>query len=77
MNVGKQIAIIFIGVNDYLSDIPVEQCKEFETGFLRFMEKDKKDLLKAIQKEEKIDEKTEQQLRDAIEEFKKQFTAKS
>ena len=48
MPVEKQVAIIYCGTQGLLSDIPVEQVKEFETEFLEYMELKHKDTLSEL-----------------------------
>ncbi len=73
LSVEKQIAVIFVGVNNYLDDVPVVQCRRFENEYLDFMDKNHKDILDSIISEQKITEDIEKKLKSAIEEFKKIF----
>lgn len=71
MAVEHQAAILYAGVNGYLNDVAVEQVKDWENNFHKFLDIQKKDLLKAIATEKELNEKIESQLKQAIEEFKK------
>lgn len=71
MAVEHQAAILYAGVNGCLNDVAVEQVKEWENNFHKFLDIQKKDLLKAIATEKELNEKIESQLKQAIEEFKK------
>ncbi|GIX45803.1 MAG: ATP synthase subunit alpha [Candidatus Tectimicrobiota bacterium] len=75
MGVAQQVMIIFVGVNGYLDDIPVEACRRFEQEFLRFMETRYPQVAQEILDTKEISAKTEEVLRRAIEEFKAGFTA--
>ncbi len=69
----QQIAIIYVAVNNYLDDIPVNACGRFEEEYLAFITSKKSDLLKAIREESMDFKEIEPKLREAIEEFKKGF----
>lgn len=74
MPVEEQVAAIFAATNGYLDDIPVEQVRRFEDGFLNYMRNQKADLLKAIKTEGKMNDERIAQLRKAVEEFKQLFS---
>jgi len=71
--VEKQIAIIFLGVNGYLDDIPVEKIGELEKQFYTFLESNYAEVLKAIVDEKEISDETQKKLTAACEEFIKLF----
>ena len=71
--VEKQIAIIFLGVNGYLDDIPVEKIGELEQQFYTFLESNYAEVLKAIVDEKEISDETQKKLTAACEEFIKLF----
>ncbi len=71
--VEKQIAIIFLGVNGYLDDIPVEKIGELEQQFYTFLESNYAEVLKAIVDEKEISDETHKKLTSACEEFIKLF----
>ena len=54
--VEKQVLILFAGANAYLDDLPVEQCRPFETELYRFVENAHPDLLDRIREKKKIDD---------------------
>lgn len=71
--VEQQIMIIFVGVNGYLSDIPVDKVREFENKFHKFMAEKYPAIGEEIKEKKKIDEDLSHRLVRAIEEFKKVF----
>jgi F-type H+-transporting ATPase subunit alpha len=73
MSVAEQVMSIFLGVKGYLDDLEVSSISRFEREFIDFMSKQKKDLVDAISKEEKISDDNEKKLIDAITEFKQSF----
>ncbi|MBI1987111.1 MAG: F0F1 ATP synthase subunit alpha [Nitrospinae bacterium] len=72
--VQKQIAIIFVGVNGYLDDIPVESCEKFEREFHEFMESRHTTILTELREKKEINPDLDKQLRAAIQEFKASFS---
>lgn len=50
MPVEKQIAIIYLGVNGLLGNVPVDRVKEFETEYLHYMEEKHADTLETLRK---------------------------
>ncbi len=74
MPIEEQVASIFAATNGFLDDIPVEQVRKFEQGFLNYMRNQKADLLKAIRNEGKMSDERLEQLKKAVEEFKQLFS---
>jgi len=70
MSVANQVAIIYAVSNGYASDVEVKKVREWETKMHEFLGKSKSTLLEKINKGE-WDEKIENELKNAIEEFKK------
>ncbi|MFN3695753.1 MAG: F0F1 ATP synthase subunit alpha, partial [Ignavibacterium sp.] len=75
MPVEDQILVIFAGTQGYLDDIPVEQVKAFEEGFLRFVKAERPDLRKEIKEKKELTDDLKQKIGDAITTFKKSFRA--
>ncbi len=73
VEVGRQIVTIYAGVNSFIDDIPIEECKRFETELLQFIEGNYADLISKIEKEKQISEEIENKLKDVINEFKTGF----
>lgn len=71
--VEKQIMIIFVGVNGYLDDIPVDQCRRFEREFYEFVDSKYPELPKEIKEKKQLDDSIQENLRKIIEEFKGEF----
>jgi F-type H+-transporting ATPase subunit alpha len=69
----RQVVAIFAGTRGYLDDIPIDRVSEFERSLLRWLEQNRADLEKAIEKDGRITDETDKALRAAIEEFKKGF----
>ncbi len=73
ISVENQVMIIYAAINKYLADVPVENIKRFEKEFYDFMDTQHPDVPKSIKEAGKIEEKTEEDLKAAILEFKKLF----
>ncbi len=73
MPVEEQIAVIFVGINGYLDDLPVEACRRFESEFLQYLRSSHPDLLSEIKEKKEISPELEEKMKKAVEEFKKIF----
>lgn len=73
MPVENQVAIIFAFVNDFLSDIKVEDVRKFEDEFLDYMETYHRDILKKIVDEKVLTDEIKEGLQESIVDFKKIF----
>lgn len=73
MPVEKQVIILYAAVKNYLMDIPVNKIKEFEKGFLEYVDTHYREIGKKILKEQKLTEEIEGTLKKAIDEYKKIF----
>jgi len=76
VEVENQVMILYAAINYYLEDIPHDRIKEFEKQFTEFMDTHYPQVQRRIKDSGKLDEETEEFLKDAIEEFKKLFTDK-
>lgn len=75
MSVEKQVMVLYLGVNDYLSDIEVDKITDFEKQFLEFMDTHHSEIEKSIIEGKVLTEELEKQLSDSIKEFKKNYTS--
>lgn len=73
MPVAKQVVSIYTGTQGYLDDLPVERVREFEEGFLQFIETAYPSVLERIESEKVLSEEVEKELVKAIKEFKQSF----
>jgi F-type H+-transporting ATPase subunit alpha len=74
MSLGKQASILYAVTNGYLDDVPVEKVMVWEENFHRFMEAQHPEIEKLINTDKEIKPETENLLKAAIAEFKKQAT---
>ena len=70
MALEKQVAIIFAGTQGHLDDLPLDQVARWEEDFHAFMAEKHTNVLQAIRQSGELDEKTADDLSDAIKEFK-------
>jgi len=73
MSVEKQVAIIFAGSEGFLDDIPVDKVPDFETGLLGYLESNYAAALDSIRETGELSDETKNDLKKAIDEFKKGF----
>ena len=73
MPVQYQVIIIYAVTNKYLLDVAVEDITRFEKEFFEFLDTKYPEVPGNIAAEKVISEETEELLKKAIEEFKKQF----
>lgn len=72
--VEDQVMIIYAAVNRFLASIPVELIKSFEKGFSDFMRTHHPNVGKAIKETGELSADTEEQLKEAIEAYKTEFS---
>lgn len=76
LSLGKQIMIIYAGVNGMLDDLSVEQVRRFEPGFFKFVDVKYPALEVEIQKTGDLSSEGAENLKKAISEFKTEFCKK-
>ena len=67
--------MLYAGTRGFLDDVAIESVMKFEAEFIEFMNNTKSAVLDAIAEKQKIDDAVEADLKAAIEEFKKGFSA--
>jgi len=73
MPVENQVIVIYAVTNKYMVDVEVADIKEFELGMLEYITTYHSEIGKTIATTGNLDEETEEKLKNAIDEFKKQF----
>jgi F-type H+-transporting ATPase subunit alpha len=71
MPLEKQVMILYVAINGYLDDVPMDEVTAFEANFHRSMEANHPEIGGSIAKEKGISPETEEKLKAAIIEFKK------
>lgn len=77
MPVEEQVAIIFAGVNGYLDDLEVSQVRPFERAFLDHLRSEKPEVLRRIREDKQLDDTLQEQLKDAVLQFKERFRSQA
>ncbi len=73
MSLAEEVMVLYVGVNGYLDDIPMERIKEFEEAWLSALKTDYKQILDEIEAKKEISEDLDAQIRKVVEEFKSGF----
>jgi len=71
--VEKQVLIIYAGNGGVLDDLPVEQCRAFETELYRYVESAHPALLQSIRDKKALDDALKGEINTALKEFKDRF----
>ncbi len=71
--VEKQILIIYAAANGFLDDLPVDQCRAFETELYKFVENAHPGILASIREKKNLDDELKGQLNAVIKELKTRF----
>jgi F-type H+-transporting ATPase subunit alpha len=75
--VEKQVTMIFAATNGYLDPIPVERLRQYEEELYRFLETRQSGVLAAMAEKKILDDDLKKDLNGVLEEFGKQFSAKT
>ena len=73
MPVEKQVASIYLGASGLLDSIPVDRVREFETGYLSYLDAKHPKVLADIREKKTLDDDIKKTLGTAYEEFKSRF----
>ena len=75
MSLGEQASVLYAVTNGYLDDVAVEKVISWEENFHRFISAQHPEVVTKINTDNEIKPETENLLKTAITEFKKQATA--
>ena len=75
--VERQVVAIWMGTNGYLDDVPLEDVGRFENDFLDYIQRERSGIYDAIRETKVLSDDTASALKEAIEEFRKNFTVSS
>ncbi|MEO1373874.1 MAG: F0F1 ATP synthase subunit alpha [Cyanobacteria bacterium J06635_10] len=71
----EQVAILYAGINGYLSDIAVDKITSFVEGFQEYLKNNKTEFKQGVSDKKVLGEDEEKALKEAIAEYKKTFLA--
>ena len=75
--VERQVVAIWMGTNGYLDDVPLEDVGRFEHDFLDYVQRERSGIYDAIRETKALSDDTASALKEAIEDFRKDFTVSS
>ncbi len=75
MPVEEQVASLYVAVNGYLDDVPLEGVRAFEREFLAYLREHHGEILAELGREKRLTERVRAGLDQAVSEFKKTFRA--
>ena len=75
--VERQVVAIWMGTNGYLDDVPLEDVGRFEHDFLDYVQRERSGIYDAIRESKVLSDDTASALKEAIEDFRKNFTVSS
>ncbi len=71
--VERQVVSVWAGTNGYLDDVPVDDVRRFEDEFLDYLQRNRDGVYESIRETGELNDDTATTLKDAIEEFRRQF----
>jgi F-type H+/Na+-transporting ATPase subunit alpha len=71
--VERQVVSVWAGTGGYLDDVPVDDVRRFETGFLDYLQRSHDGVYASIRETGELNDDTATMLKDAIEEFRRGF----
>jgi F-type H+/Na+-transporting ATPase subunit alpha len=75
--VERQVVSIWMGTNGYLDDVPLEDVGRFEHDFLDYVARERSGIYDAIRETKALSDDTASSLKEAIDDFRKNFTVSS
>ncbi|MBI3313661.1 MAG: F0F1 ATP synthase subunit alpha [Candidatus Omnitrophica bacterium] len=69
----RQVMIIFAGNEGFLDSVPLLRLKDFEKGFLAFLDKNYPDIEHEVREKKAISDEAKKKLSQAVNKFKEQF----
>src|SRR5580658_6007176 len=73
LSVENQVLIIFAASNKFLDDLPVNECRRFETELYPFIETNYSGLLKSLREKKAFDDTNRAEAKKALDAFKERF----
>ncbi len=73
LSMAEEVMVLYVGVNGYLDDVPLDRVKRFEEEWLSALRSEYKFILEEIENKKEITEELEEKIKKAIAEFKSRF----
>ena len=74
--VEKQVMIIFAGTNGYLDDLPVSQCRDFESELYDHLDRQQDGVLAKIRERKALDDELTEEIKSTLAGFKERFVSR-
>ena len=74
--VEKQVMIIFAGTNGYLDDLPVSQCRGFESELYDHLDRQQNGVLAKIRERKALDDELTEEIKSTLADFKERFVSR-
>ncbi|HSF18700.1 MAG TPA: F0F1 ATP synthase subunit alpha [Vicinamibacteria bacterium] len=75
--VEKQVAVIYAANNGYLDDLPVSECRRFESRLYDYLDERHPGVLEAIREKKNLEDDLKEKLERALDEFKERFKSEA
>ena len=73
LDVVKQIAIVYAGTHGYLDELPLERCREFETGLFEYLDVNGETFMESLRKEKVLSKELEESLNKLLGDYRRDF----
>ncbi len=73
--ISNTILVVFAGMNGFVDNIDTSKIKDFESGLLEYASTKSPELLSKIEEQKVLDDTLEEEMKNLISEYKKQFSA--
>ncbi len=73
LSMAEEVLSLYVGVNGYLDDIPLDRIKKFEEEWLAALRSEYRYILDEIENKKEISEELDEKIKKAISEFKARF----
>ncbi len=73
LSMAEEVLSLYVGVNGYLDDIPLDRIKRFEEEWLAALRSEYRYILDEIENKKEISEELDEKIKKAISEFKARF----
>jgi F-type H+-transporting ATPase subunit alpha len=73
VHVGAQVCIVYAGTRGFIDRVEVNRVTEWKASLIRFLQSERRALIDSLERDKKWDDDVEQQVREAIEAFNRQF----
>ncbi len=73
LSMAEEVMVLYVGVNGYLDDVPLDRVKKFEEEWLNALRSEYKFILEEIESKKEISDELNEKIKKVVEEFKARF----